>query len=205
MKHMLEMLFSTPLLLVYAALFGITMKISDLADEHGLKLFRGGALLFGVLWGGLGALMMLGNNLLANFFIALLIHWILRYRIDRLNHGAAASIMLIAFLYNLPNFAIDWLLFPAILIVYSVHGLLNDAADRKEIRGILARYVESNSHYLTVPIILMIINPEYWLVFAASALHIIFYETTKHAGMKHIKQAGRGQRPRPFGKPGGGH
>ena len=104
---MAETLFSVPMLLVYSVLFGLTMKIADLLDEHGLKLFKGSALLFGILWGGFGAMMILGNNILANFFLALLIHWILRYRIDHLNHGVAASIMLIVFLYNLPNFAIN--------------------------------------------------------------------------------------------------
>lgn len=184
---MTEIVFSIPMLLLYSVLFGITVKIADLLDEHGLKLFKGSALLFGVLWGGFGALLILGNNLLANFFLALLIHWIIRYRIDYLNHGTAASIMLLVFLYNLPIFAIDWLLFLVIFITYSIHGLLNDAADRKEIRGPLAKYVELNSHYFTIPIILTIINPMYWIVLAGSVLHMVSYETTKHFGMKYNK------------------
>lgn len=184
---MVEILFSIPMLLLYSVLFGITVKIADLLDEHGLKLFKGSALLFGVICGGFGALLILGNNLLANFFLALLIHWILRYRIDHLNHGIAASIMLLVFLYNLPNFTVDWLLFLTIFVIYSIHGLLNDATDRKEIRSIAAKYFELNSHYFWVPLILTIINPMYWIVLAASVLHVVFYETTKHLGMKHIK------------------
>ncbi len=181
---MAEILFSIPMLLIYAALFGTTMKIADLLDEHSLKWFRGSALLFGVVYAIFGTLMILGNNLLANFLLAMLIHWILRYRVDYLNHGLAFSIMLLAFVYNLPNFIIDWLLFLAIFITYSVHGLLNDAADRKEISGILAKYFESNSHYFTIPIVLTIINPTYWIILVVSALHITLYETTKHFGMK---------------------
>lgn len=184
---MTGLLFSTPLLLIYAVLFGTTMKMADLLDEHGLRLFKGSALLFGILWGGFGALMILGNTFVANFFIAMLIHWILRYRIDYLNHGTAASIMLIAFLYNLPSFTIDWLLFLVIFIGYSAHGLLNDAADRKEIRGIFAKYFKSNLHYITIPLILTMINPLYWIVLAISVLHIVSYEVTKHLGMKYAK------------------
>lgn len=178
-SNMAELLFSTPVLLMYVLLFGATLKIADLLDEHGLKLFRGSALLFGILWGTFGALLILGNNLLANFFLALLIHWILRYRIDYLNHGIGASIMLLLFLYNLPHFTVDWLIFLVIFIMYSLHGLLNDMADRKEIGGIFAKYFRLNSHYFTIPIILTIINSAYWIVLAASALHVISYETIK--------------------------
>lgn len=181
---MVEFFFSTSMLLIYAVLFGITLKIADLLDEHGLKLFRGSALLFGILWGTFGALSILGNSLLANFFLALLIHWILRYRIDYLNHGIGASIILLLFLYNLPNFTVDWLLFLVIFITYSLHGLLNDMADRGEIRGIFAKYFRSNSHYFTIPAILAIINPAYWIVLAASALHVISYEATKYIAEK---------------------
>lgn len=182
-----EALFSFPMLLIYAILFGSTMKIADLLDEHDLKLFKGSALLFGALWGIFGSLLILGNNLLANFFLAILIHWILRYRIDYLNHGIAASIMLVAFLYNLPNFAVDWLLFSIIFITYVIHGLINDAVDRKEIRGILAKYIDYNSHTMWVPIILIIINPTYWIILLFSIFHVAPYMITKHYGMKHIK------------------
>ena len=178
--------FTLPLLLLYPILFGSTMKIADLLDEHGLKLFRGSNLLFGALYGIFGALMILGNNVLTNLLIALLIHWILRFRIDYLNHGLAGSIMLIAFVYAIPGFVFDWFLFWIILIAYSIHGLMNDAADRGKIKGKLAKYFESNSHYFTVPLILTIINSAYWIVLAFSVLHIVSYETTKHFLMKRI-------------------
>lgn len=185
---MLEILFSVPMILVYSVLFGATLKIADLLNEHGLRLFKGNNLLFGFICGIFGAAIIISNNLLANFFLALLIHWVLRYRIDHLNHGITGTIMFLAIVYILPVFAIDWLLFLSILVIYGFHGLFNDAADRKEIRGIWAKYFESNSHYFTIPIILTVINPVYWIVFATSVLHIVSYETTKHYGMKRVKQ-----------------
>ncbi len=177
-------MFSVPMILLYTVLFGSCMKIADLLNEHGLKWFKGSAIIFGILWGFWGAILILSNNLLAIFFLALLVHYILRYRIDYLNHGIAVSIMLLVFLYNLPNFTIDWLLFLVIFITYSVHGLFNDAVDRKEIGGIWAKYFKSNSHYFTIPIILTIVNPIYWIVLAVSALHIISYEITNYFGIK---------------------
>lgn len=188
---MLENLFIIPLIFLYAVIFGSAMKITDLLGEHGLKWFKGGALLFGILFGSFGALLILSNNLLANFFIAMLIHWVLRYRIDSFEHGIAGAIMLTTFVLNLPNFIFDKLLFFVVLISYSVHGLLNDMADRKEIRGFIAKYAESNSHYFTVPIILMFFNFNYWIVLAVSALHVISYETTKYFGMKLVKKQRR--------------
>ena len=43
-------LFSPFFVVIYAILFGITMKIADLLDEHGLKSFKGADILFGFLW-----------------------------------------------------------------------------------------------------------------------------------------------------------
>ncbi len=181
-------IFSIPFILFYAVFFGSSMKIADLLGEHGLRWFKGSALLFGTLFGIFGTLMIFSSNILANFFIAMLIHWILRYRVDRFEHGFAGAIMLTAFLINLNNFTIDWFLFWIVLILYSVHGLLNDMADRKEIMGFIAKYVESNSHYFTIPIILMLFSISYWIVLAVSALHIVSYETTKHYGMKLVEK-----------------
>ncbi len=50
-------LFSLLLVLIFASLYGVTMKVADLLNEHGLKLFRGSAILFGILWGFFGALL----------------------------------------------------------------------------------------------------------------------------------------------------
>lgn len=176
--------FSIPMIIIYALVFGSTMKIADLLGEHGLKWFKGSKIIFGFLYGGFGALMILSGNILSNFFIAMLIHWILRYRIDRLEHGFAAAIMLTAFVLNIPNFIFNPIIFWVVLITFSIHGLLNDMADRKEIKGFIAKYAESNSHYFTIPIILMIINLSWWIILVVSACHIVSYETTKYIAKK---------------------
>jgi len=183
---MLE-LFSIPMIILYAILFGSTMKIADLLGEHGLKWFKGSNLIFGILFGSFGALMILSGNILANFFIAMLIHWTLRYRIDSLEHGFAAAIMFTAFILNINNFIFNPLIFWTILITFSVFGLLNDMADRKEIKGFIAKLAGSQFHYFVVPLILMILNINYWIILLVSSLHVVSYETTKHFGMKLIK------------------
>ena len=174
--------------LVESILFGVTMKIADLLDEHGLEWFTGSAILFGLLWGSFGSLLMLGNDYLAIFLAVLLIHWILRYRIDYLNHGIAASIMLITLLYIFPSIAFDWFFFLFIFLSFSVHGLLNDASDRGEIKGIVSKYFKSNIHWVWVPLISVFIFPANYLVFWVSTLFIISYEATSKLGLKIIEK-----------------
>ena len=90
-------LFSVPLILLYSILFGIFMKIADFHNEHRLKLFKGGAIFFGVFFGIFGSLIILSNNVLANAILALIIASLARGLIDYPNHGIAGTIMLITF------------------------------------------------------------------------------------------------------------
>ncbi len=83
---MIENLFSNPMILLYALLFAITMKVADLFDEHGLKWFKGSTILFGFLWGGFGALLVLSNNTIANIMLAMSLAFLVRNRLDYLNH-----------------------------------------------------------------------------------------------------------------------
>jgi len=175
-----NLLFSIPMIILYAVLFGSTMKIADLLGEHGLKWFRGGALLFGILFGSFGALMILSSNILANFFIAMLIHWTLRFRIDSLEHGFAGAIMFTTFILNLNNFIFNPLIFWIILIPFSIFGLLNDLADKKEISGFIAKFVKSEIHYLIIPLILLIIDIKYWIILIVSLGHAISYGLVKY-------------------------
>jgi len=180
--------FSTPMIILYVVLFGSTMKIADLFDEHGLKWFKGSNILFGILFGSFGALLIFSNNLLTNFFIAMLIHWTLRYRIDCLGHGFAGAIMLTAFILNLNNFVFVSLIFWTILIGFSLFGLLNDMADRKEIKGFIAELAQSQFHYFVIPLILIFFNITYWIILVVSIGHIVSYEVTKYYGMRLIKK-----------------
>jgi len=181
----MELLTSVQFLPLYAVLFGTSMKIADLLDEHGMCWFREDKIVFGILWGVFGSLILLSGNAVANLMIALLIHWILRFRIDYLNHGIAATLILLTFVYNLSSFLLDNTLFLTIFIVYTFHGLLNDIADGKKVNRFWVKYFSLNSHYLTVPIILTLINYVYWPVLVVSSLHVISYEATKYIAARH--------------------
>lgn len=176
---MLENLFSIPMILIYALLFGVTMKLADLLNEHGLKWFKGSAILFGFLWGLFGSLMILGNPILAIFLVALVIHWTLRYRLDYFNHGLAASMMLITFFYIFPS-SFNWEFFTITFLGFSIHGLINDAIDRGQFKGVTTKYFESNIHWIWIPLLLSLIDSKYWIVFFVSTIFIISYEFIKY-------------------------
>ena len=88
--------------------------------------------------------------------------------------------MFTVFVLNLHNFAFDSLIFWPILIPFSIFGLLNDMADRKEVRGGIAKLAELQLHYFIIPLILLIVNVEYWIILVVSLAHIISYESIKH-------------------------
>ena len=124
--------------------------------------------------------MILSSNVLANFFIAMLIHWTLRYRIDSLEHGFAGAIMFTVFVLNLAVFTFNPLIFWTVLIPFSIFGMINDAADRKQVKGFIAELGESQATYFIIPLILLIININYWIILVVSMGHILSYETTKY-------------------------
>lgn len=125
-------------------------------------------------------MMILSSNVLANFFIAMLIHWTLRYRIDSLEHGFAGAIMFTVFVLNLAVFTFNPLIFWTVLIPFSIFGMINDAADRKQVKGFIAELGESQATYFIIPLILLIININYWIILVVSMGHILSYETTKY-------------------------
>lgn len=88
------------LFLVCSFLFGVVLKLSDLLQEHGYRWFRGSAMATG-LFGSVLLLLVLSEAeaLQRLFWLAVLLHWILRGRIDAANHGlpTVAALLWLAF------------------------------------------------------------------------------------------------------------
>ena len=174
--------FSTYFLILYAILYGITMKIADLLDEHGLKLFKGSGILFGVLWGIFGALLILGHNTIANIILAMNIAFIIRNRLDYLNHQIATSIIIISFLF----FAIfqPWLFltfFFIFLIFGSIKDYIGDTLKLK--KGIMFHFNERSWYYYILTLIYSIYTG-IWMVFFVFALYKLSYDITKYIAAK---------------------
>ena len=83
--------------------FGILLKVSDLLQEHGFRWFRGADLACGAVATALIlALLLHGNDGTRLFWLAVVLHWILRGRIDGVNHGIFAAAMLLYLLLLAP-------------------------------------------------------------------------------------------------------
>ncbi len=171
-------LFSFPLILLYAAFFGFTMKVADLLDEHGMRWFKGDALLFGFLWGFSGILLVLSRNDIANVILAMILAFLVRMRLDYRNHAIASTLIIITFLWKS---SFDMSLFLIYFFVFCVFGGLRDyTGDFRRKKDWVYRYNEHPWYYIIPPAIYGMITTN-WMIFLALTIYILFYELTKYS------------------------
>lgn len=85
-----------PTLVAVAFLYGVTNKLADLMNEHGLFWFRGAATVFGFVWGGLGAILTLAGPQTAVLYLSLTLSWFLALKLDYPNHAIAGVLTVLA-------------------------------------------------------------------------------------------------------------
>ena len=177
------MLFDLTTILIISALFGITMKIADLFNEHKMKSwFPGSSILFGILYGGLGVVLILSDTTLANVILAMIVAFILRYRIDYLNHGIAASIILISFLYKS---VFDINVFLPLFLAFALFGLIEDYVSEKLNKEI--KIPKRLPFYSPIVFVYAIITGN-WVIFLSLFLYELFYIITDIYGVKVVKK-----------------
>ena len=127
------------ILLFSAFLFGIFSKAADLFDEHGAKEpFFGAAITCGILWGFFGSCMVILNHNVGIFYVALLLYWILRVKVDYRNHGIGAVMILITALYFIPNqLHVSILEIIGIITLYEFTKILETWGQKKSERKII--------------------------------------------------------------------
>ena len=174
---MIENLFSLPMVILYALLYGITMKIADLLNEHGLKWFKCSAILFGFLWGIFGALLVLSDSTIAIIMLAMNLAFIIRNRLDYINHQIAASIIIISFLFSS---TFNPILFIAFYLVFLIFGSTKDYVDDilKKKSGILVSLNEAMLYY-PIPTFVYCLLYGNWIVFWAFLAYTLAYDITK--------------------------
>lgn len=174
----MESIFSTQLIIIYSILLGVTMKLADLMDEHKLKWFNGGDILFGFLWGLFGALLVLSNNLIANLMLSMNLAFIIRRRLDYLNHTIAASIIIITFIFTS---TIESSLFITFYAIFLIFGSLRDyIGDKIKNKNKLHKIYDNFMWYYPIPTLIYCFLYGNWIIFWAFFTYTIFYDLTKY-------------------------
>ncbi|MBU0648529.1 hypothetical protein KJ969_00235 [Patescibacteria group bacterium] len=170
-----------PLIVIGAILYGMTMKVADLLNEHGLKWFRGSAVFLGVLWGVFGSLLVISNQNIANIILAMNIAFIIRNRLDFLNHQIAAAIIIISFLFFS---TFNPTLFVVFFIIFLIFGSLKDyVGDILKKKGMLATLNEAMLYY-PIPTFTYCSIYGNWIIFWAFLLYTVSYDCTKYIAKK---------------------
>jgi hypothetical protein len=175
-------------ILLLSFVFGISMKIADLLNEHGLSLFKGANIIFGFLWGGIGSFLITQNQIVANIYIAIIIAYIFRAKIDYINHGIGSCMMLFTFLYQLNNGAIniDWNILLIFSFVLTISGLIHDwLIGNNKLNLKLGELLHTGIFYTIVPFIYSFLAKS-WVVFLSLFTFGIGYELTRFLGTRII-------------------
>lgn len=170
-------------LIAYAVAYGVTMKIADLTNEHGLKWFKGDALIFGILWGFFGTiLIMSNNNELANILLAMNIALLTRNRLDYINHQIASSIIIISFLFIATFSPTIFLIFYLLFLIF---GSMKDYIDDVLKKEGLFHLLNEIMLYYPVPTFIYCIIYANWIIFWVFLFYTIAYNLTKYIGKKY--------------------
>jgi hypothetical protein len=164
--------------LLAAVLYGSTMKIADLLDEHGLKWFRFAPLLFGILWGMFGGLLIvMGTTEFANAILAMNIAFIFRMRIDYKNHAVAVTIILITFLVF---GELDLFVFFLFFLTFILFGSIKDHLGEKPDSSNWAYRVSEFGWYYILPPFIYALWSGHWSVFTGLTAYILAYNATRY-------------------------
>ena len=165
------------IILLLSLIFGLTMKLCDLMDEHGLRWFRGDAILFGIIWGFFGAMLITSNNTVANFVLAMMVAFIIRKRIDSYPHTIATGIVLISFL-NIAS--VEPFTFWFFLVAIGLFGAIRDYyGNTRKTKDWLFWLNEPAWYYLIPPLLYSYLTGN-WLISGVSIIYIAGYDWIKY-------------------------
>ena len=198
-----EMLLDGLLSLGLGFTYGALLKVSDLLQEHGYVWAgrRGGHVLAGAICGGAGvAVLALSDAGARVFWMAVILSWLVRGRIDGVNHGVMALAMALYVLWTVPPAWVSDARFWYFLVPLVVLGLLHDLFQYTSVRAprpVLWFFEQQHLYwYMLVAGFLILFEPD--LVFAASVYGFVkgygfFYDESRRSLLARIgirKEAG---------------
>ncbi|MBS3094717.1 hypothetical protein J4474_03555 [Candidatus Pacearchaeota archaeon] len=175
------------MIILYSILFGITMKLADLVDEHKLKLFKGDKFVFGFLEALFAILLIASRVDVANVTFAMVLAFLARMRLDHRNHAIAATAIFIGFAW-IGKF--EPIIFFTFLIVFLIFGALRDyLGDVRKKKDWLYK-INEPAWYYVIPTAIYGFVTSNWIIFIVFTVYIIFYDLTKYLlySMKKYKE-----------------
>lgn len=127
--------------LLIAFFAGISVKLVDLAEDHGLKMNKVIKILFSIMYGLLIAYIISVVNILPELWIGILLGLLFAGKIDALGHyiGFGSAILFIL-MFGLPT--VNPLIILLIAIICVLEEWVNDnIVDKKKVKGILLNFL----------------------------------------------------------------
>ena len=108
-------------LIITSFIYGFGQDFADLLDEHGLKWFKGSAIIIGVISGIAAGIRMILYAPTGAQEVAILLYWLVMNKLDYLNHQISAAIILLfsfwSFRSGILDFSLTMICFLTILAV----------------------------------------------------------------------------------------
>ncbi|MAH07249.1 hypothetical protein CMI38_03300 [Candidatus Pacearchaeota archaeon] len=164
-------------IIINAFITGVFTKAADLFVEHGYKSSTTVKILLGIAWGFFGSLVVIGSPLLGAFYFAILLSWIIRYKLDFYNHGIGGALILLTIFYVRPAGELVTLILVPTLILFTVFGVLSREHKMKKKLSWFHRYNIYSFIYLAI---LASFYSEVWIVFIASLANVFGYHGIRY-------------------------
>lgn len=171
---MIELLYHPLIVCLFAFLTGIFTKLADVGVDHGVPMSKFYKVLYGILWGVCGSLVVLGNTYVAAFYFGILLSWIVRYKLDYYNHGIGGAMILFAIVLILPITALHLWIIIGTFVLFTLFGILS-----REYSFKLGWFQEYNVYSFIYLGIISVVYPVIWIVVAASLANVIGYHGVK--------------------------
>ena len=172
------------IIIVLSILFAVSMKISDLLNEHGLKWFKGDSILFGIICGIIGSLLIMCNIVIANIVLAMVISFVIRRRIDYINHAIAFFMITSAFILFSKIYSIIYFSFLASTLILGVIKDLKYVKNKSKILKTISKIFLVIPIIYTIPSLAYSILSQDWMIFIAFFLFDLSYNITRIIGEK---------------------
>ena len=172
------MVLSLPIVILFNAFMtGVFTKTADLFVEHGYKTSTQTKILLGIGWGFFGSLVVIGNPLIGAFYFAILLSWVIRYKLDYYNHGIGGALILITIFYVQPSGMLVNLILIPTLFLFTIFGILSREYKLKKKLSWFQKYNIYSFLYLGI---LAYIFSEVWIVFFASLANVFGYHGIRY-------------------------